>query len=173
MNKLILLVCLGCILVVNIVVADEKPKENRYNANGVAFDYPKGWKVVEDKRSGVATVTVQNDKGTQAILQVHPADADPKAVRTSMETTMKKAFEGKLVPGSEKAAKRKVAGTEFEGVGMDFQLAKDVAIHFEFYATSLAPKKPVVCAVFQNAAFDADAAKKGFDLIAGSLTVSK
>jgi hypothetical protein len=89
-----------------------------------------------------------------------------------MEKVFRKAFEGKLVAGSEKAAKRKIVGHEREGIAMDFEVAKDVVIHFEFFAFPLAPKKPVLCVVFQHGEFDADAAKKGFDLFAKSLTES-
>ena len=55
---------------------------------------------------------------------------------------------------------------------MDFEVAKGVALHFEIFAFALPSKKQVVCAVFQHGAFDADAAGKGFDLIAGSLAES-
>ncbi|HVS37615.1 MAG TPA: LamG domain-containing protein [Gemmataceae bacterium] len=148
------------------------PGAARYAANGVTFDYPKAWMVMADKPGGVVSVAVQNDKGTQALVQVHPADADPKAVRSQLESVMRKAFEGKLVAGSEKAAKRKIAGADREGAGMDFEAAKDVPIHFEFFAFPLAAKKPVVVVVFQNGSFDSDAAKEGFDLIAASLAAS-
>lgn len=143
----------------------------RYSENGVTFDYPKGWKAKAEKPGGAPAVAVQNDKGTTALLQLHPAGADPKAVRALMDKSFRKAFEGKLVPGSEKAVKRKLAGGEREGVAMDFEVAKGVAIHFEIFAFAL-PSKKVVCAVFQHGGFDADAAKKGFDLIAGSLAES-
>jgi hypothetical protein len=145
---------------------------SRFSEKGVTFDYPKGWKVKSEAAAGVQTVNVQNDKGTQAIVQVHPAGADPKAVRAAMEQVFRDAFKGKLVAGSEKAAKRKIAGGEREGAAVDFEVAKGVAIHFQFFAFSLADKKPVVCVVFQNAAFDAGAAKAGFDRIAGSLAAS-
>jgi hypothetical protein len=141
----------------------------RYSENGISFDYPKGWMVKTEKPGGVVSVTVQNDKGTQAIIQIHPAGADPKMVRSQLETVFRKAFEGKLVPGSEKAARRQIAGRDRDGLSLDFEVAQGVAIHFEFFAFPLAPNKPVVCAVFQHGGFDAAAAKKGFDLIAGSL----
>ena len=141
----------------------------RFSEGGITFDYPKGWKVKTEKPGGVVSATVQNDKGTQALVQVHPSSADPKTVRSVMEKVFRKAFEGKLVPDSEKAVKRKIAGREREGAAMDFEVAKGVAIHFDIFAFPLPAKKQVVCAVFQHAAFDADAAKKGFDLIAGSL----
>src|SRR5262249_3006060 len=126
----------------------------RYSEGGITFDYPKGWKVTTEKPGGVVSVTVQNDEGTQAIVQVHQATADPKAVRSEMENVFRKVFEGKLVKGSEKAVKRKIAGSEREGAAMDFEVAKDVPIHFEFFAFPLAAKKPVVCVVFQHGEFD-------------------
>jgi predicted Zn finger-like uncharacterized protein len=144
----------------------------RYSANGIIFDYPKEWKVKTETPAGVVSITVANDKGTQALVQLHQADADPKAVRTQLETGFRKAFEGKLVAGSEKAVKRKIAGGDRDGGAMDFEVAKGVAIHFELFAFPLGPKKPVACVVFQHAAFDAEEAKKGFDLIAGSVTTA-
>jgi hypothetical protein len=149
------------------------PGAARYSDNGITFAYPKEWKVATEKADGVVTVIVQKDKGTQAIVQLHPAEADPKGVRTQLETAFRKAFEGKLVAGSEKAPKRKIAGAEREGVAMDFEVAKGVAIHLEVFAFSLGPKKPIVCIVFQHSAFDADAAKKGFDMIAASVEEKK
>jgi hypothetical protein len=163
-------------LVVSTVSADDaKPPADvaHYSGNGIAFDYPKSWKLKDHKIGGIANVFVQNDQGTQVILQVHPADSDPKKTGKLLEDSMRKAFEGKLVPGSEKAAKRKIAGVEREGLGMDFEVLKDIAIHFEFASFRIDDKKPVVCMVFQNSAFDADAAKKGFDLISGSLAEAK
>jgi hypothetical protein len=144
----------------------------RYAEGGITFDYPKGWKATTENPGGVVSVTVQNDKGTQAIIQIHQATADPKVVRSEMEKVFRKVFDGKLVKGSEKAAKRKIAGSERQGVAMDFEVAKDVPIHFEFFAFPLAAKKPVVCIVLQYGEFDATEAKKGFDLIAGSLAES-
>lgn len=169
MRRLLFAVLLG-----GFALAGATPAQDaaRYSESGLAFDYPKEWKAKTDKAGGILTVTVLNDKGTQALVQVHPADADPKAVRSLMETTFRKVFEGKLVAGSEKAVKRKVAGAEREGAAMDFEVAKGVAIHFEFFAFPLGAKKPVVCLVFQHAGFDADAAQKGFALIAGSLAES-
>jgi hypothetical protein len=143
----------------------------RYNANGITFDHPKGWKIMTEKIF-VTSITVQNDKGTQALLQVHPPNADAKKALTLLETTFRKAFEGKVVKGSEKTVKRKIRGAEREGGSMDFEVAKDVAINFQFFSFSLGAKKPVVCVVFQHAGFDAEEAKKAFALIAGSLAAS-
>jgi len=167
MKRFLLAVLLG-----GCTLAAALAQDARYSENGITFDYPKGWKVKTEKPGGIVSVTVQNDNGTQAIVQVHPADADPKKVRSEVEKVFRKAFEGKLVKGSEKAVKRKMAGKEREGAAMDFEVAKDVPIHFEFFAFPLAAKKPVVCVVFQHGGFDADAAKMGFGLIAGSLAES-
>jgi hypothetical protein len=145
------------------------PDATRYRANGISFDYPKGWTVKDEKPGGAVSVSVQNDKGTQAMVQVHPGGADVKVVRAQREAVFRKVFEGNLVAGSEKAVQRKIAGAEREGVAMDLEVARGVAIHFEFFAFGLGPKKPVVCAAFQHGGFDAEAARKGFALIAGSL----
>jgi Concanavalin A-like lectin/glucanases superfamily/tRNA_anti-like len=145
----------------------------RYAADGITFDYPKHWTVNAEKPGGMVSLTVQNDKGTQVLIQLHPNGADPKSVRTQMESVFRKAFEGKLVPGSEKAVKRKLAGAERDGMGMDFELAKDVVIHFDFFAFPLAAKSPVVCIAFQHGIFDAEATAMGFDVIAASLAESR
>jgi hypothetical protein len=157
-------------------VAQKDPPKGaaaRYAADGITFDYPKEWTVKAEKPGGMVSITVQNDKGTQVLIQIHPNDANPKSVRSQMESVFRKAFEGKLVPGSEKAVKRKLASTERDGMGMDFEVAKDVVIHFDFFAFPLAAKSPVVCVVFQHGVFDAEAAGMGFDVIAGSLTESR
>jgi hypothetical protein len=169
MKRFLLAVILGSFAFALAALAQDT---TRYSENGITFDYPKGWKATTENPGGVVSVTVQNDKGTQAIVQIHAADADPKKVRSEVEKVFRKVFDGKLVKGSEKAVKRKIAGSEREGAAMDFEVAKDVPIHFEFFAFPLAVKKPVVCVVFQHAEFDVDAAKKGFDLIAGSLAES-
>jgi hypothetical protein len=160
------------VLLISLAAPAPAQDATRYSEGGITFDYPKGWKVNTEKAGGVVSITAQNGKGTQAIVQIHRTDANPKAVCSLMEKVFRKAFEGKLVPGSEKAVKRKIAGREQEGVAMDFEVAKDLAIHFEFFAFPLAAKKPVMRVVFQHGEFDADAAKKGFGLIAGSLTES-
>src|SRR5262249_37399161 len=49
--------------------------------------------------------------------------------------------------------------------------AEGVTIHLEIFAFTL-PSKKVVCIVFQHGDIDADAAKEGFDLIAGSFAES-
>lgn len=166
MRILLLAVIVAMVALVGTGLAQDAA---RFSEQGIAFDYPKGWKAKTEKPGGVLTVTVQNDKGTQAIVQLHAGGTDAKAVRDLMDKSFRKAFEGKLVKGSEKTVKRKLVGAEQEGVAMDFEVAKGVAIHFEIFAFALPSKKQVVCAVFQHAAFDADEAKKGFDQIAASL----
>lgn len=141
----------------------------RYTGSGATFDYTRGWKLTTDKAGPIATITVQNDAGTQAMVQIHPPGADPKTVRSTMEGVFRKGFEGKAVAGSDKAVNRKFGATERAGQAVAFEVAKDVAINFEFYAFPLGEREPVVCVVFQHAAFDATAAKAGFDRVAGSI----
>src|SRR3954471_12915684 len=77
MKRFLLAVLLG-----GCTLAAALAQDARYSENGITFDYPKGWKVKTEKPGGIVSVTVQNDNGTQAIVQVHPADADPKKVRS-------------------------------------------------------------------------------------------
>lgn len=168
MKRFLLVVLLG-IFPLSVALAQDA----RYAANGITFDYPKGWKVMTEKPGGIVSITVQNDRGTQAIVQIHPADTDPKKARSEVEKVFRKAFEGKLVRGSEKAVRKKIAGSVRDGATLDFEVAKDVPLHFEFFAFPLAAKRPVVCMVFQYGDFDADAAGKGFPLISNTLAELK
>src|SRR5262245_38531419 len=119
MRTLLLAVAVAGAVLVGTALAQDAA---RFSGEGIAFDYPKGWKAKAEKARGVTAVTVRNDKGTQVLLQLHPGGTDPKVVRDLMDKSFRKAFEGKLVKGSEKAAKRKIAGGEREGVAMDFEV---------------------------------------------------
>src|SRR5205085_9012524 len=103
MRVFLLAAALGGLAWAGAVLAQDA---TRYSEGGITFDYPKGWKVKREKPGGIVSITAQNDKGTQALVQIHPTDADPKAVRSLTEKVFRKAFEGKLVPGSEKGTKR-------------------------------------------------------------------
>ncbi len=115
---------------------------------------------------------MENDKGCEVYIQVHSVQSveiDPKAVQEVVDHTCRRMFQGKLVPGSYKSANGKIASVEKESVTMDFKIAKGGVIHVEISATVMPSKKKLVCVIFQNPTLDSEAAKKGFDLIAGSL----
>lgn len=142
----------------------------KFKEGGISFDYPKDWKLKTEKPGGIVSATAQNAKGTQVVVQAHSPGTDAKGIARVMGDTFKKAFEGKMVPNSEKAVKRKFASGEQEGTEMAFEVAKGVAIQMEIFAFPLGKDKPVVCAIFQHAAFDAEEAKKAFEQVAGTLS---
>src|SRR5262249_21186835 len=114
-----------------------------------------------------------NDKGTQVMVQVYDGGIDPKLIQGELDKALRKAFEGKLVKDSDKPAKRKLVGEERTGITMDFEVVKGVTTNVEFYAFKAPSNKRTLAAMFQFSPFDADAAKKGFAVIADSLEEAK
>jgi hypothetical protein len=143
--------------------------KTRFAEQGVVFDYPKDWKVKTTKTTDGASINATNGKGTQMLIGLHPADIDPKALRELMDKTFRKQFEGKLVKGSEKSVKRKLAGSVQEGIAMDYEVSTGVVSTFELFAFPLPSKKRVVFVLFGHFHLYAEAAKKDLAMIADSL----
>lgn len=166
MNALLLAVTLASGL-----AADDKDTM-RYDDHGIVFNYPKDWKVEIDKKKDV-TVTVAKDKGTQVRIQIFGAEVEPKAELDQMDKTYRKSFEGKLVKGSDKAVKRKLAGEEREGLTLAFEIMKDVTFNVEVFAFAAPSKKKTLAVIFHTSSLDAEMAKKGFAVIADSFQEAK
>jgi hypothetical protein len=154
------------------LAADDKETAT-YEGHGLTFRHPKDWKATVEQKGGILTINVQQDKGPQAMIQVYPALVTSKQVLGQMDKAFRKAFEGKLVKDSDKAVKRKLAGAEREGLAMAFDVAKGVTVNFEVFAFETPSKKRTLAVVFQHIPPHADAAKKGFGMIADSLREGK
>jgi hypothetical protein len=153
---------------------DAKPK--RYAEHGIAFNYPPELKITTRPDRGFVTITAETAKGTLALIQVYTVEADPKDILTEMDKSLRKQFaaiKGELVKGSDKPVKRKVAGSEREGIGLEFMLGKDVSFKIEVYAFQAPSKKKVFAVILQQSSLEAEAGPKYFAVIADSLEETK
>jgi hypothetical protein len=141
----------------------------RYAEEGVVFDHPKDWTFKTSTKSDITNISGGNTKATQVLIQLHLTGIDPKALRDLMDMTFRKQYEGKLVKGSEKVVKRKLAGSEREGVAMSYEVAKGVTTNFELYAFTLPSKKRVMFVLFGHLSLYAEAAKQELNMVADSL----
>ncbi len=153
-------------LAANCAYADDDDNK-KYDDNGVTFTYPKDWNVKVDPKPGVTSITIENKKGSLALVQVYSADTDPKLVMSELDKSLKKSFAGKIVKDSDKASKRKLIGEEREGQKMSIMIVGDITSDLEYYAFKGASKK-TVCVTLQSTSADAGA-KKLVDAIADSL----
>jgi hypothetical protein len=170
MNSLLCAVIVGSAVAVGVEPLDQET--TKYDDHGITFRYPKTWKATADQK-GVTTITVQKDRGTQAMLQIYPAAATPTQILDQMDKTFRKLFEGKLVKGSDQPLKRKLAGEDRDGITMAFEVAKGVTVSVEVFAFVPASKKQTIGVVFQYNSVDADVARMGFKTIAESLQEAK
>jgi hypothetical protein len=175
MSALILTLVLASTFPAGASFADAPDKETAtYEDNGVSFRYPKDWKVrAEPAKKGPLTIFAEKDGNTHAMIQIYPPEATPKLILDEMDKAFRKAFEGKLVKGSDKAAKRKLVGEERTGLAMDFEVAAGVIFTVEVLAFELPSKKNTLAVIFQTTAGSGDGGKKGRDVIADSLKEQK
>jgi hypothetical protein len=152
-------------------VAEKKQEAARFADHGVVFDYPKGWKIVTKINKDIATVSVSDAaRGTMADVQIHPAGVDPKGLRDLMDKSFQDGFGGggKVIKGSVKSVKRRLAGSVQDGAASSYDLGKGVVMNLEIYAFPLPSKKKVVCVILGYFSLYAESAQKELDLFAAS-----
>jgi hypothetical protein len=141
----------------------------RFTSPEIAFDYPRGMKVSSERSAGLLSISAEATESPLALIQVYSVGTTPAEVRKSLVgelTTRFKNEKARFLPGSGRATKRKIGGTDRDGQALEFMLAS-LKMRSEVY--TFAKGKAVVAVVLQNSADDEALAKKYFQVVTESL----
>ena len=140
-----------------------------FSGSGISFTYPSDMRVQTERESGFDTFTVQGADSPLAIIQVYRAPIEDLALLKTLVGTMRQEYRktgARIIPGTDRAVKRKVAGAERTGKGFDVKVSGSL-FTLEIYAVRVNGRS--VSITLQHDQNEGRLAKKQFATITESL----